>query len=209
MLANEVTVWCVRWGDKYSPDYVYNLRNMVRRHLKRPHRFVCITDEPLETIETLPPQCKYPGWWQKVSLFKPGVATGPSLYIDLDSVVVGSLDKLVDDYAGCELAIPINWSQSGHGGLQSSCMVWRGNSAHKIWNSFDFDRDSPDLWGDQEWIYEVFRGQITPIPHPLVCSYKYHCRAQKRPPDGAVVVTFHGKPDPHECRESWIVQEWQ
>ena len=31
---------CMKWGTKYGPEYVNRLRSMVRRHLKRPHRFV-------------------------------------------------------------------------------------------------------------------------------------------------------------------------
>jgi hypothetical protein len=42
--ATPVNVICIKWGTKYGPDYVNRLRNMVQRHLHRPHRFVCLTE---------------------------------------------------------------------------------------------------------------------------------------------------------------------
>ncbi|MFM8903690.1 MAG: glycosyltransferase, partial [Verrucomicrobiota bacterium] len=38
------TILCMKWGTKYGPEYVNRLRSMVRRHLRMPHRFVCLTD---------------------------------------------------------------------------------------------------------------------------------------------------------------------
>jgi hypothetical protein len=40
-----VNVVCMKWGTKYGPEYVNILRAMVSRHLDRPHRFVCLTDD--------------------------------------------------------------------------------------------------------------------------------------------------------------------
>ncbi|MEX1168146.1 MAG: glycosyltransferase, partial [Hydrogenophaga sp.] len=40
-----VNVLCIKWGKKYGPDYVNKLHNMVARHLHRPFRFVCLTDD--------------------------------------------------------------------------------------------------------------------------------------------------------------------
>ena len=41
-----VNVLCIKWGTKYGSDYVNRLYRMVGRHLRRPFRFVCLTDEP-------------------------------------------------------------------------------------------------------------------------------------------------------------------
>ncbi len=52
-----VNIICIKWGTKYGPDYVNKLRSMVQRHLKRPHRFVCLTDDTNgidPSIETKP-----------------------------------------------------------------------------------------------------------------------------------------------------------
>ncbi len=40
-----VNVLCIKWGRKYGPEYVNRLHSMVRRHLKRPFRFICLSDD--------------------------------------------------------------------------------------------------------------------------------------------------------------------
>ena len=42
--ARERFVLCMKWGDKYGPEYVNRLYAMVARHLRGPFRFVCLTD---------------------------------------------------------------------------------------------------------------------------------------------------------------------
>jgi len=37
---------CIKWGDKYSPEYVNNLYRMVERNYTKPFTFTCYTDEP-------------------------------------------------------------------------------------------------------------------------------------------------------------------
>ena len=45
MTEETVNVLCMRWGTIYSSDDVNRLAAQVRRHLPRPHRFVCFTDD--------------------------------------------------------------------------------------------------------------------------------------------------------------------
>lgn len=97
----DLTVACVRVHANvpYGVEYVTHLRAMVRRHLTRRHRFVCLTDRPeelpeLETVH-IPHDPKLPGWWAKAELFTRDL--GPRvLYLDLDTLVVNDLSPLVD-----------------------------------------------------------------------------------------------------------------
>ena len=50
-------VLCIKWGSKYSADYVNKLYSMVERHLSLSHRFVCLTEDTTglnSEIETKP-----------------------------------------------------------------------------------------------------------------------------------------------------------
>lgn len=197
-----VTVWCVCTGDKYHSAYVYALKEAVEKHLTVPHDFKCITKRKLEGINTVTPYVPYQGWWSKLSLFSPSVATGPSIYFDLDVVITGSLDYLVE-YAQTEFAAPANWARSGHGGIQSSVMAWRGN-----WFA-PFEYIKPQwpavasrLWGDQELLWEMLGDNWIRIPR--IYSYKYHCQTDKRPDDMSVCV-FHGEPKPIDARDEWLL----
>lgn len=148
-----------------------------------------------------------------MQLFAPGMAEGVNLYLDLDVVVTGSLDPIVECLGQHSLAMPLNWAQSGHGGCQSSVMVWRAcEYTQQIYNLFDpKDAHWPPinkpgiLWGDQEWITHLRDTgllRVRPIPEQYVKSYKYHCR-NGLPADTRVVV-FHGEPKPENVKEGWF-----
>lgn len=195
-----LTVFSVLWGDKYSPAYVYALKESVEKHLSVPHQFKCITTQKLPEIQTVNPWVSYTGWWQKIGLFAPQIAQGPSLYFDLDVVITGSLDYLVE-YTEHDLAAPANWAQSGHGGIQSSVMAWNGQF-HRPYEEFNWPDDRDRFWGDQEYLWDMLGDDWVRIPR--VRSYKYHARG-KGVPEDCSVLAFHGKPDPHEVNESWIL----
>ena len=211
MGSEDLTVLSVFWGNKYDKGYVYALKEMVEKNLTIPHDFKCITTEPLPGIQTVLPFVPYDGWWQKIGLFAPTIATGPSLYFDLDVLITGNIDYLAE-YTDTEtLAAPANWAQSGHGGIQSSVMAWRGR-----WTiPFDMFRykwkDRKELasghtqfgnkvyWGDQEFLWDILGDNWKRIEG--VGSYKYHVRPNGEVPDWMNVCVFHGKPDPHEVND--------
>ena len=60
-----VNVICMKWGSMYGPEYVNHLRAGVARHLRRPHRFVCFTDDGSgldPAVEVMPlPELGLPG----------------------------------------------------------------------------------------------------------------------------------------------------
>nr|WP_314085342.1 hypothetical protein [uncultured Shinella sp.] len=102
-----VNVVCIKWGTLYGPNYVNNLRRGVAKHLNRPHRFVCFTDDPAGLdgdIETFPipelglPEGHQDRRWRKLGLFHRELAdlTGTTLFLDLDLVVVDDIDCFFD-----------------------------------------------------------------------------------------------------------------
>lgn len=208
-----LTVWCVCVGTKYSDDYVYRLKAMVERNLSRPFNFMCLTDRAIPDVNCYLTPVDWPGWWQKLYLFKAANNVGGlHLYLDLDVVVVGSLDELISD----QLTMPKNWAQSGHGGCQSSVMAW-GRDYSNITAFFDpnqigapingnFGSYGPkSLWGDQEFITDLMGEPGAGVVRPMggIYSYKYHCRAGL--PQGAKVVCFHGLPKPDQVSDKWVI----
>ena len=205
-----LTVWSLCWGEKYDDYCVQRLQREVDKYLTIPHRFVCITDREIKGVYCVPPPDDLPGWWGKISLFKPGFATDQNLWLDLDVVITDNLDELVTRYADCALATPWNWAQSGHGGCQSSVMLWYGSGPLPIYNAFNPAiahwpaRNEPGiLWGDQEFITQQRDAgfPVTQIEPGMVKSYKYHC--QNGLPLNTKIVVFHGSPKPSEVKASW------
>ena len=159
-----LTVACV-WVQgqvPYTAEYVERLQAMVRRHLARQHAFVCLTDQPCALREvptiSIPGPDGLPGWWSKVRLFDPAMFSGRVLYLDLDSLVVGPLEPVVDMRTRFAL-VPHSGSFTSRRGLQ---VVRRYNSSVMVWDTGH--RDLEELWtlwtpdvatqlhGDQDWI---------------------------------------------------------
>ena len=201
-----LNVWTVLWGDKYEDSYAYRLQEALARNLRFPHEFRVVTEKPLTGLSTVDPPCDFPGWWQKVGLFKPGFAPGLNVFLDLDVVVVGSLDGLIADHAWSQLSMPANFPKSGHGGWQSSMMIWSGTASEIIYSEF-LPKYMRLFHGDQEWISEIAAPIIKTIPVGQVVSYKYDCLDGV--PESAKVVCFHGKPDPHEVDVAWVRENWR
>lgn len=219
-----ITVLCVKWGTRYGPEWVVRLRNMVAANLTVPHDFVCITDEPVDGIQCVPLSCDLPGWWQKLGMFQPGFVPGWKLYLDLDVVITGDLTGMVleaekdptrlwvrDDFSYSlrkprELDPASKRLLGGNGTVNSSVMLWHGDSCADVWTRFERSH-MDELHGDQNHISRVLWPHgIAFLPDAEVRSYKYHVLRGESP--GSVVV-FHGDPKmsdlprSHPLRRLW------
>lgn len=104
MSSELVNIICMKWGTLYGPEYVNHLYEGVSRHLSRPHRFVCFTDDVRglnSGIEALPmPDGDLPSHqqrdlrWRKLSVFRRDLADlkGVALFLDLDLVIMDDLE---------------------------------------------------------------------------------------------------------------------
>lgn len=230
-----LTVLCVRYGNKYGKEYVERLRNMVQRHLTLPYEFVCLTDDPSPISGVrliIEPNAGYAKpWWHKVHMFDPSLPiSGRILYLDLDVLICGNIDKLVlnkeeKDFFGIRdfnrKFIP-NWNI-----LNSSVMSWEGGYHPDIWTVFKTDPTKAQrLHGDQDWIWQVARSRITFWPDQYIMSYKWELRERSETervsgklrfkttrnpiiPKECCVVVFHGDPKPENIQDSFVVDNWK
>jgi hypothetical protein len=84
-------VTALRSGPGWIPEYVYNFKKGVDRHVTVPYEFVCISDINLN-IPTLQMNSIGQGFWCKLQLFRPELKlTGPCLFFDLDTIIVNNI----------------------------------------------------------------------------------------------------------------------
>lgn len=77
---------CVlRSGGDFLPCHVKWLARQVPG-------LVCISDVPVEGVETIPLQYGWPGWWAKLEMFGP-LLVGDVMMFDLDTVVLSVPDE--------------------------------------------------------------------------------------------------------------------
>ncbi len=101
-----LNIVCMKWGNLYGPEYVNNLASGVRKHLERPHRFICFTDDAAGLdagVEVLPipalglPEGHNDRRWRKLSVFRDDLGIeGTVLFLDLDLVIVDDLAPFFD-----------------------------------------------------------------------------------------------------------------
>lgn len=217
-------VACVRTGTKYGVEYVTRLHAAVSRHLPVDHRFVCLTDQPSELgtlCETVDISLYgLPGWWGKMALFQTKWRANETvLYLDLDTVVVGSLFPL----AALAVDFGICASFTRAAGLTSwpckygSCaMVISPTVGSHVWDMFMYDRE---VWmekykrtGDQHLIEIAFPDATLlqeALPAGFFLGYRDLHKHEAEPPLGCSVVVFAGSHKPANCRIPWVRTAWE
>src|SRR5262245_1226962 len=150
MLA--VVTWL--WGDKYSLDYVHKLVTSVRRHLKQPHRFLVMTER--ERDVKLPPDVerhaikspeltKIKGCFARLHIFDLGWQKNRQLderilNIDLDAVITGPLDPLVDRPE--DFVIARGFNAANPCPFNGSIWMTRAGTNGDIWSDFSIEAAS-------------------------------------------------------------------
>lgn len=224
-----ITIACVlRSGGIYTAEWVAKLQRGVARHLSLPHRFVCLSDVDVP-CERIPLQHDWelltkdkpkkhdwtvaPKWWAKCELFRKDLlGDGTVIYLDLDSIITGSLDALASaSYPRLTMAAD-PWARPSK---CSAVMAWRGDysiifdtfaaNPDGIAHRYDVDEPHRGRIGDQAFIEDTVRADT--FPAGIIASYKVD-NCQKAPPRAAVCM-FHGKPKMHEITTGWVPQLWK
>lgn len=223
-----LTVACVYWKGEfrgreksYSEEWVIKLRNMVQRNLNIEHRFVCLSNVEIAGIETIPLKHDWPGWWSKIELFRSGLFEDRVVYLDLDTMVIRNMDRMV--------VWPQSFAVIGTGTGQRSFnkdnkeLVVRYNTSVMIFNSgfgdilYNEFAECPDYWmdrfrGDQDYIAHIFRHlEIL----PAVWTEKFRWLENKYlPPDGEVIILLcmsggEGKTNLLVEKYKWMEEYWK
>ena len=232
MNSGHVNVVCLKWGTCYPDFYVNRLYAGVRRHLSRPFRFVCFTNEPEGLaaeveVQPIPPRpeglvkkLNWPTVYTKLALFKDGCGelAGPTLFLDLDQIVVGDLDRFFD-YRPGQFCIIRNWIERRKQIFRrrpmignSSCFRFEAGTMNWVWETFRSNLDS----AYDKRLYPTEQAFMTHVvgvdnvnwwPENWVVSFKRRCHRifpmnlilPPRPPKGVQIICFHGNPNPHEA----------
>lgn len=223
-------VICMKWGTLYGPEYVNRLYSGVKRHLEGAFRFICFTDDTSgvsSAIECQPlPDTGSPDTqdtrWRKLALFREGLAglQGPTLFLDLDVVIVASLQPFFD-HPGRFVAIqdaqlfPARWSRKLFRPAReefyqrvANTSVFRFEAGTHTDALLRFNREHADVLAgyrnEQEYLSDHLFGQqaLSFWPRDWCVSFKHDCvppgwRSRWQDPTcplGARIVVFAGRP---------------
>jgi hypothetical protein len=240
-------ILCMKWGTKYGPEYVNRLYAMVRRHLSGDFNFVCLTDDtkgirsevqcfpiPPLALELAPGQVDRA--WKKLTTFEENLygLRGRALFIDLDVVIVGSLDAFFE-YPGEFLIIHDYARPWRRRRITGNSSVYRFEiGAHPdVLAHFRQNMDAVQAKYRNEQTYlSAFmhrKGTLAYWPAEWCPSFKYHgipawpTNYWREPfvPEGARIMVFHGECNPPDALAGrrnrrfrfirparWITQFW-
>ncbi|MDR1958974.1 MAG: hypothetical protein LBQ54_08020 [Planctomycetaceae bacterium] len=216
---------CMKWGTKYPPHYVNILAAMVRRHLTRPHRFVCFTEDaaglnpeievrPLPELD-IPPHLPERGW-RKLTVFGEKLADleGTALYLDLDIVILDSLEPFFE--VPGEFRIIKDWDFPQDLIGNSSVFRFEIGQYPDILDNFIKNRESIRQKHRNEQAYLSYaiaeKGILDYWPEEWCRSFKRSCLSRfpkcyftvPKKPKNAKIVVFHGNPNPDTAVKGWV-----
>lgn len=240
----------MKWGDRYGAEYVNRLWRSVRRHVSGPVRLVCFTDDKSGVVDEVDcrPLPAFEGVradlavkpWRKLSLWMSDLGTDlngrDALFLDLDVVVVGSLDALWD-YEPGRYVVWENPTKKGSGIGNTSVFRFKVGAHPEIYDYFM--KDPVGLYErefriEQEFISAVLgaggqraqgaegmrwgqgeqrfwpEGWCVSFKEDLLPVWPLRFWVVPKVPEGARIVVFHGKPDPDEARDGkWPAKGWK
>ena len=238
LIKDKNYILCLKHGTKYSADYVNKLYNGVKRHCTLDFEFVCLTDDPRginENVKILPLPGGISGWWCKPYMFSKDLPLkGIVLYMDLDVVIANNIDKLFtyEPNRWCTIrdftrAMRPKWHK-----YNSSIVRYRVGELDFVWTEYQKDRINIEkrLHGDQDWLYEVTHAKKAAMLYPdsWIQSWKWEVRKSKEFAPGGIrgkrrlriiehckprveccVCVFHGDPNPENCNDPWVIDNWK
>ena len=239
---DERVVLCMKWGTKYGPEYVNRLYAMVRRHLTGAFSFVCLTDDATglrAEVRCLPiPQLRLPPGtpergWTKLTVFDEELhgLRGTALLLDLDIVIVGSIDPFFQ--LPGEFLIIHDWKRPWRITGNSSVVRFKIGAHADVLAEFRATQEQvrKRLRNEQAYLSEMLhrKGQLKYWPADWCRSFKYHCIPRwptnlwREPlvPHGTRIVVFHGEVNPPDALAgrrnrrlrylkpaTWIARHW-
>jgi hypothetical protein len=211
---------CIKWGTRYGAEYVNCLYGMVSRNITPPFRLFCMTDDTRgirPEVECLPlPELGFevppeaPGKWPKQAIWSRELfgLKGVVLFLDLDSVVAGNLDGYFEYGSPDDVITARNWIKPWLRGAQTSVFRFRIGSHPYLLDNL---RANPQLCVkyqfEQNYLTHCLRGGVRFWPSAWTRHFRRHCLGQwpmrylrkPRLPKNCKIVTFPGKPDPHDA----------
>ena len=220
---------CMKWGLRYSASYVNKLYNSILRHTNRKTQLICFTDNEVginENVICKPiPKIRLPRHmetspWKKLSIWQSPLdpLLGDVLFLDLDLVVTGNLDRFFD-YKKNQFCVIENWTQVGLGIGNTSCFRFPAGKYKKIFDDF---QKNPELYYKKYRIEQVYiskninaqffwpKDWCQSFKHNLLPKWPMRIWKAAKLPNQTSIVAFTGKPDPDEViKGKWPVPKHQ
>ena len=228
-------VFVLKWGEKYSAEYVNKMHSMVSRNLTVDHEFVCFTENSKgidNHITTSPlPNMALSGWWYKPWFLSDELGVrGTGLFLDLDLIVFKNINSLFGYKSESPFVIIRDFNRINKtrwDRMNSSVFRFKIGHHQNIYESFknNMQANVRRFQGDQDFMYANIKKNYEFWPDEWIQSYKWEMRGRqhlgvikgtrnfKEPGHPKIlndtkIAVFHGQPNMHNCVDEWPKQNW-
>lgn len=196
--------------------------------------FVCLTDNSdgidlHGNLHILPLGGGWKGWWNKCQLFSSDMSAklrelGHSrcLFMDLDTVIVGSLVDLLAWTPPVGVLALLKTDEMANeqraGGFNSSIMAWRNDSDDEVGSlQFVYSFLHSHFTAVTKYIYKFDHWLEMALPEASfleekfpdqIVEYRSLDDSAVTPPPGAIIVCFPLLPKPHQATAMWLAHHW-
>lgn len=217
-MSNQKTIVVVL---RSGGDFSFRDVELIARHINgkwqseiRP-RIICLWDNAsqeydLGNFEIVPLSNDYPKWWSRMMLYSPEMEQyRPFLYVDLDTIIVKSLENIFELVKNPSMFIPLeDFYQKGQ---LATGLAWIPANSEKIkgiwkaWKKEGQGSSRMDYFLRKVVKPDMFWQQLT------TTIYDFKPRSTgvlRQVPEDANVVCFHGKPRIFDAANSSISLGW-
>lgn len=211
---------CIKWGDKFGPEFVNRLYAMIGRNITPPFKLYCFTDDgsglhpdigirPLpEFAYTAPVNTK--GKWPKSRLWGDlGDVTGVVLFLDLDVIITGNLDEFFSHGDPDDTILGLNLNTPLEKMGQTSVYRMRVGKLKPLQDIFRADpQGAADKYKyEQRFVTRNAPGGVKFWPRRWLAHFRLQCVPifplnyviQARIPKGTRIVIFPGSLNPPDA----------
>jgi hypothetical protein len=220
-----MNIVCVKWGDKYSAEYVNKLYSMVLKNsCGQSINFYCYTDNPTgirKEINIVEIKTDLTHWWLKLDLLKL-FNTGENILFDLDLVILNPLERL---FSVKTRTLSVLYSQWKEGYVlpraterfptlyNSSIMKWQDTQGLEIYDYFQKNKEMIlfKYQGIDRYLFNE-PVQVDLLPTSVAYSYWQGARfgkdttPEKLRNDYEICILNHGSKQ--QEIDSWVKDYW-
>lgn len=219
-----MNILCVKWGKKYSSQYVNNLYNMVSRNLHgHSFDFYCYTDDNKDInskIKTIKINSDLEGWWPKLDLLNL-FTKGTNIFFDLDVIILNPIVRLLSVQTRTFSVLYSQWKDGYIKPLEkfptlynSSIMKWQDDQGLKVYDYFVKNKDMilTKYVGIDRYLFNE-PVEVDLLPTSIAYSYwkgvryKKDMEPEKLRKDYEVCILNHG--DKQENINNWVKDYWK
>lgn len=185
------------WGDKYSEKDVYKLPIDL-----------CFSDRSLNAVKTLPIDMSWPRTWKKMTLFNPKLNLGECLFLDLDIILQGDINIMIDYYQrnktpGKPMCAHVHWFDNEKMKLDkatylpcninTSVFAFNNSECEHIYNELiQYGEILPMLFeGTDKWWYHRHSHWCDFFPDEMVQHSYWQLKSYER--DKAIIISENSK----------------